>query len=199
MVATRFTISIRKVCQAGLISQALSCSGRSPPFVRDHCQKGFADNYHRLTWIRLAEVVSTESRSTMSRGQQQQFPLERRQISSSLNGIERWLPALHQMWTVSHDWMPFVPPPCRHVAATGAEEAWLERTEIVLEDLDMILELPYHKFWSQMVHDRGLHRVLGLHLQHLPRRHDFCTRIVIRRSDEQTRTQQLLKTYTCIL
>ena len=72
--------------------------------------------------------------------------------------------------------MPYVPPPLSQVGGSGAaaafgeEEAWQERAGMVLEDLRLLLSLPHHKFWSQVVYDRSLHRRLGQLVQNLPRR-----------------------------
>ena len=75
----------------------------------------------------------------------------------------------------NREWMPYVPPPSQvggsgAAAAFGEEEAWQERAGMVLEDLRLLLSLPHHKFWSQVVYDRSLHRRLGQLVQNLPRR-----------------------------
>ncbi len=98
------------------------------------------------------------------------LPLERREIhSAAVNGVHQTLPALHKAWAQNRVWMAFKPPP---LDDTGLAE-WTERTAFVLDDLDFLLELDHHAFWSQMVHDSTVQPTLVRILQFLPRSYDL--------------------------
>lgn len=56
---------------------------------------------------------------------------------------------------------------------SGLLEQWLERASFVSDDLEWLLGLPYHRFWSQAVHDRALHIWMADLLQELPRERDL--------------------------
>ena len=102
-------------------------------------------------------------------------PLENRTLpftASNDNGIAtREVPALSKGWCAARDWMPFSPPPLTPEA--GDLDLWCERTRFVLADLDFLLSLEHHKFWSQLVFDESVHKSLERLLQFLPRNFDL--------------------------
>ncbi|CAL1281302.1 unnamed protein product [Larinioides sclopetarius] len=57
--------------------------------------------------------------------------------------------------------------------SAAEEEEWLEMAWFLEEDLHWILKLPYHRFWSQVVHDEGLHKCLESYLSQAPRYYDL--------------------------
>jgi activating signal cointegrator complex subunit 2 len=101
-------------------------------------------------------------------------PLEDRKVQVSVNGIGRFIPALHSEWAAPREWIAYTraPEPGQVLAVPGAKETWMERCGLVIDDLKALLSSPYHVFWSQVTFDRGLHKHLGRLLKRLPRAHD---------------------------
>ena len=84
----------------------------------------------------------------------------------------RVVPQLDPAWVTDIDFAPYVAPP-RSDAADGA--TWEERAvalELIADDLQLLLCLPFHKFWSQSVFDVSLHRLLDTYLRLAPRSYD---------------------------
>ena len=100
--------------------------------------------------------------------------LENRKIQVKVNGIGRSIPALHAESMIRREWVTFIGPPDpeQELKVPGAKELWLDRCELVLEDLKFLLKSPYHVFWSQIRFDCDLHAALGRLLKRLPRFHD---------------------------
>ena len=100
--------------------------------------------------------------------------LENRKIQINVNGIARFIPALHSEWTiVSREWISYnQPPKVSELSLPGFKDNWLTRSDLIIDDLKALLSFPYHVFWSQMKYDRDLHKNLGRLLKRLPRPHD---------------------------
>ena len=75
------------------------------------------------------------------------LPLEQRKISFSQNGVNNEISAINKLWAdLSYEWIPFRPPPqLQDLSIAGASETWCERSTMIIEDLDYLLRLPYHK------------------------------------------------------
>ena len=103
------------------------------------------------------------------------LPLDQRTYPFSRNGVRDQVSALNKLWAdLNHEWIPYRPPlHSQELSVPGAAEAWCERSLFILDDLDFLLSLPHHQFWSQCVYDRRLHINLGQLLQRLPRPHDY--------------------------
>ncbi len=132
--------------------------------------------------------------------EQDQEPLERRRVrisaKASPNGIlqEDSVPALHPTWCAQErSWMPFIPPPTLVDSERCDLKTWRETAMIVRQDLDFLLSLSCHRFWSQMLHDEGLRAFLDQLLQSLPRPHDHAG------SDEELLAAILHKTFLVFL
>jgi activating signal cointegrator complex subunit 2 len=104
------------------------------------------------------------------------LPLELRQIdcASPANGVRQKLPALHKAWAdCTRNWVAFRP--AKAGEDTEDEDKirkWCQRTRLVADDLDFLLGLEHHAFWSQLVFDASLQPNLVRILQFLPRKHD---------------------------
>ena len=100
--------------------------------------------------------------------------LENRKIQVQVNGIGRSIPALHAESMIRREWVTFIGPPDpeQELKVPGAKELWLDRCDLVLDDLKFLLKSPYHVFWSQIRFDCDLHASLGRLLKRLPRFHD---------------------------
>ena len=104
-------------------------------------------------------------------------PLERRRIRvKPANGAPKDVPAIHKTWAQQgRPWVDLEPLPDAATASDADLAAWKERAAFVREDLDFLLGLECHRFWSQLVHDEGVQGCLEKALQALPRPHDpFC-------------------------
>ena len=105
--------------------------------------------------------------------QAEENALENRKIQINVNGIARFIPALHSEWIVSKEWITYIQPPkMSELTLPGFKDNWLTRSDLVVDDLKALLSFPYHVFWSQMKYDRDLHKSLGRLLKRLPRPHD---------------------------
>lgn len=101
-------------------------------------------------------------------------PLEERKVRINVNGIGRFIPALHAEWIFPREWVSYAPPPCSEDVENvqGAKDTWIQRTELVIDDLMSLLRAPYHVFWSQVCFDKDVHKFLGRLLKRLPHSHD---------------------------
>jgi len=102
------------------------------------------------------------------------LPLEKRKIVvDTQNGINKEVPAIHEIWKDTRDWSKYSPPPPQQeMELTGAIDAWLDSTSRVAADLSFLLRLPAHKFWSQIIFDQRLQIILEGMLQNYPRAYD---------------------------
>ena len=100
--------------------------------------------------------------------------LENQKKKINVNGIGRLIPALHSEWILPREWISYIPPPNpdSELYLPGAKETWIERINLVIDDLKTILRCPYHVFWSQIKFDRDLHKTMSQLLKRLPRVHD---------------------------
>lgn len=75
------------------------------------------------------------------------LPLDQRQISFSRNGVKDEISAINKLWAdLQYEWIPYRPPPQpQDLSVAGASETWSERSKMIIEDLDHLLRLPYHK------------------------------------------------------
>ncbi|XP_071550104.1 activating signal cointegrator 1 complex subunit 2 [Panulirus ornatus] len=94
-------------------------------------------------------------------------PLERKFIIVNTPGIDKRVPALHICWAQKGTYVKYVPPPLPEEDGShlpGACETWLEQMEFLEQDLRNLLNLPHHKFWSQVVYDPAIHECLESYL-----------------------------------
>lgn len=105
----------------------------------------------------------------------QTLPLDKRLISYQNNGISKKITGIHKLWAnLTYEWIPYrFPPKIEELDIVGASETWCEISTVVLDDLEFLLRLPHHKFWSQCIYDDNLQIHLGRILQRLPRQHDY--------------------------
>nr|XP_053641092.1 activating signal cointegrator 1 complex subunit 2-like [Cherax quadricarinatus] len=91
-------------------------------------------------------------------------PLDKKFVTCGGAGIvDKRVPALHIAWIQKGTYIKYVPPPLpddNGVLPPGARESWLEQMEFLEQDLQTLLSLPHHKFWSQMVYDPAVHECL---------------------------------------
>ena len=75
------------------------------------------------------------------------LPLDQRTISFSRNGVKDKISAINKLWAdLEYEWIPYRPPPqAQDLSVDGALETWCERSHLILEDLEYLLSLPYHK------------------------------------------------------
>ena len=73
--------------------------------------------------------------------------LDQRTVPYSNNGVTNRISALHKLWANSnYEWVPYRPPPKYHnLSIAGASETWCERSSMILDDLEYLLDLPHHK------------------------------------------------------
>lgn len=96
-------------------------------------------------------------------------PLDKKEIIDDSSNIP--VPAIHKMWAKKWRFVGYVAPP-RDTADQGLMGEWLERLEYISTDLHWLLQLPYHKFWCQVIFDESLHLMLDSFLQYSPRPFD---------------------------
>jgi len=102
-------------------------------------------------------------------------PLDKKFIISKNAGVERRVPALHIGWAEKCTYVRYENPPSPDddgVIPPGATEAWLEQMEFLEQDLQNLLNLPHHKFWSQVVYDESVHQSLESYITIGPRWYD---------------------------
>ncbi|GAB6033363.1 hypothetical protein CHUAL_013128 [Chamberlinius hualienensis] len=103
--------------------------------------------------------------------------IDKRKIKITQNEEARLVDALHIGWANNCSYLMYFPPPVPQDFLNGEEdgeyksdmELWTDTATFYLKDLKTLLALPYHKFWSQIVHHKGVHDSLGSYLQHAPR------------------------------
>ncbi|CAL1281304.1 unnamed protein product [Larinioides sclopetarius] len=93
------------------------------------------------------------------------------------NGDINMVPAMNIGFMELRNYVHFKPPLSLNDTgqsySAAEEEEWLEMAWFLEEDLHWILKLPYHRFWSQVVHDEGLHKCLESYLSQAPRYYDL--------------------------
>ncbi|KAG8178093.1 hypothetical protein JTE90_017442 [Oedothorax gibbosus] len=103
-------------------------------------------------------------------------PLDTRVIVLHKNGTQSVKPALHIGFMENRNYVHFIAPPIfpnNTGPNTAEEEEWLENIAFLKEDLQWILKLPYHRFWSQVIYDESLHKCLESYLSQSPRDYDL--------------------------
>uniref|UniRef100_T1JAJ9 CUE domain-containing protein n=1 Tax=Strigamia maritima TaxID=126957 RepID=T1JAJ9_STRMM len=103
-------------------------------------------------------------------------PLDRLTKDVLRNGVKKSVPALHQGWVEKVVHINYSPPENgTDVTAENlaiANEEWMDKMKFLKDDLDWLLQLPHHRFWSQAVYDHGLRQCLSCFLSHCPRYFD---------------------------
>ena len=74
-------------------------------------------------------------------------PLDQRLISYNRNGVDEKISGLNKLWAdLKYEWIPYrVPPRIEDLDIAGASETWCERSCMIVNDLDFLLNLPHHK------------------------------------------------------
>ena len=100
--------------------------------------------------------------------------LESRKLQINVNGIARTIPALHAEWMLPRDWVSYTTPPDpkSELEIPGAKSTWIERANLLIDDLRTLLSMEYNVFWSHVVFDRTFLKNLSRLLKRLPRPHD---------------------------
>ncbi|XP_068223003.1 activating signal cointegrator 1 complex subunit 2 [Palaemon carinicauda] len=93
-------------------------------------------------------------------------PIDKKIITINDKGVEKKVPALHIGWAEKRNLVKYVPPLVDEdgVFPPGAQEMWLELLEYLEQDLNYLLKLPHHRFWSKVVYDPGVHACLDSYL-----------------------------------
>ncbi|XP_042865196.1 activating signal cointegrator 1 complex subunit 2-like [Penaeus japonicus] len=105
-------------------------------------------------------------------------PLDKKFISQNIKGLEKRIPALHKGWVEKGTYIKYDPPPLPDEDGTlppGARESWLEQMEFLEQDLQNLLNLPHHRFWSYVVFDPAIHECLETYITNGPRWYDEGT------------------------
>jgi len=93
--------------------------------------------------------------------------LENRTITVLENGKNIKIAALSSKWVENRMFIDFLSPP---PANTGIDlQEWKDSTNYFNADLDWLLNLPHHKFWSQIIYDKTIQTSLVSFLQDAPR------------------------------
>jgi len=100
-------------------------------------------------------------------GAHEAVSLEKRKIQIEVGGTWQAVAALHETWLEDKAFPRFVAPPPSN-APPGAEESWLELIHILYDDLYWLLQLPHHKFWSQIIKSKKPVLCLTSFLQEAP-------------------------------
>ncbi|XP_018015694.1 activating signal cointegrator 1 complex subunit 2 [Hyalella azteca] len=105
-------------------------------------------------------------------GQEASEPLDIKLLTISSNGVQTKIPALSKSWCELRELMKYSPPPQHGLELPGALDAWLEQIEFFRQDLEWMLALPHHKFWSELIYSRKIHKCLVSYLSQAPRWYD---------------------------
>ncbi|XP_035218611.1 activating signal cointegrator 1 complex subunit 2-like isoform X2 [Stegodyphus dumicola] len=94
------------------------------------------------------------------------------------NGVQKIVPAVNIGFMELRNYIYFKPPPVVASSSDSStlnadEEEWLECMSFFKEDLQWLLKLPHHRFWSQIIYDENLHKCLESYLSQAPRDYDF--------------------------
>lgn len=75
------------------------------------------------------------------------LPLDQRFIPYNRNGVQEKISGLNKLWAdLKYEWIPYrVPPQIEDLNVAGASETWCERSCMIINDLDFLLNLPHHK------------------------------------------------------
>lgn len=105
-------------------------------------------------------------------------PLDKKFITENTKGLEKRIPALHIGWVEKGTYIKYDPPPLPDddgILPPGARESWLEQMEFLEQDLQNLLNLPHHRFWSHVVFDTAIHECLESYITSGPRWYDDDT------------------------
>ncbi|KAF2368287.1 Ubiquitin system component Cue [Trinorchestia longiramus] len=105
-------------------------------------------------------------------GQDASEPLDVKLLTISSNGVQTKVPALSKSWCEERELMHYSTPPQDGLEVPGAVDAWLEQMEFLRQDLQWMLALPHHKFWSELIYARKVHNCLVSYLSQAPRWYD---------------------------
>uniref|UniRef100_A0A1B6LZ56 CUE domain-containing protein n=1 Tax=Graphocephala atropunctata TaxID=36148 RepID=A0A1B6LZ56_9HEMI len=91
---------------------------------------------------------------------------------SSDSSYEESIPALDQRWC-NKDlvFTLYKPPPCKNSDGEytlGSKEDWLERMSLLYDDMNCLLHLEYHRFWSEAIYNKRSLDGLSSFLQNAP-------------------------------
>ncbi|KAJ8686407.1 hypothetical protein QAD02_022201 [Eretmocerus hayati] len=98
-------------------------------------------------------------------------PLEELKITIKQNGVTQAIPALDKHWLQERYLCHYE---CPHLVDSdgrdiiGAKERWMEITGFIIDDLIWLLQLPFYKFWSTVIHDRAVVDTMIIFLQDAP-------------------------------
>ena len=78
------------------------------------------------------------------------FPLEKRQIALPSNGSKR--PALHVDWISNINFLTYCSANSKEIEFLASEQIE-RRLDSMISDIESLLRMQHHKFWSQVVFD----------------------------------------------
>ena len=111
------------------------------------------------------------------------LPLEKRQIALPSNGSKK--PAMHHDWVSSINFLTYCAPNSKQIEFMAADQIE-KRLDCMISDVESILRLPHHKFWSQVYFDATFKAFLKSFLTNFPKCWDEDSE-----SSEQITTKQM--------
>ncbi|KAG8298214.1 Activating signal cointegrator 1 complex subunit 2 [Homalodisca vitripennis] len=122
-------------------------------------------------------TVKEQFTATMSNNQFQNpenKPVEELKLKyrTSDSSYEELIPALDERWcNKDFVYTLYKPPPCKNSDGEytlGSKEDWLERMSLLCDDMITLLQLQYHRFWSEAIYNSHSLDGLSSFLQNAP-------------------------------
>ncbi|XP_046674784.1 activating signal cointegrator 1 complex subunit 2 [Homalodisca vitripennis] len=122
-------------------------------------------------------TVKEQFTATMSNNQFQNpenKPVEELKLKyrTSDSSYEELIPALDERWcNKDFVYTLYKPPPCKNSDGEytlGSKEDWLERMSLLCDDMITLLQLKYHRFWSEAIYNSHSLDGLSSFLQNAP-------------------------------
>ncbi|XP_072749358.1 activating signal cointegrator 1 complex subunit 2 [Anoplolepis gracilipes] len=98
-------------------------------------------------------------------------PLEELQLNIKNDGVIVVISALNIKWTEKRYFLRYKVPEIYNDDGSeivGAREHWIEVTSYIIEDLNWLLDLPFYRFWSNIVYNTSIMNTLVSFLQEAP-------------------------------
>ncbi|KAF7993237.1 hypothetical protein HCN44_006297 [Aphidius gifuensis] len=99
------------------------------------------------------------------------LPIDKLDLVIEVNGETQKVPALSKFWTEKKQFLYYHVPNIYSKDGkeiVGAKDYWLETINYMIKDLEWLLCLSFHRFWSNIIYNKSIINILVLFLQDCP-------------------------------
>ncbi|XP_011297474.1 activating signal cointegrator 1 complex subunit 2 [Fopius arisanus] len=99
------------------------------------------------------------------------LPIERLQLTVAKDGGTQSVPALSDFWVENRNFLHYEEPNIYGddgVEILGARDKWIKIVDYLNKDFQWLLSLPYHKFWSNIIHNESIPKSMSIFMVDSP-------------------------------